>query len=101
MEKIKTIVCMHDYSDAGLARIFAQLDLLHDLASEGRISEATSLRASDVIGWLEDIIFTAEETIREIDARAFTIQAFIDRARAFTIQAFIDRRDQMGDRPAV
>jgi len=89
MEKIKTIVCMHDYSDAGLARIFAQLDLLHDLASEGRISEATSLRASDVIGWLEDIIFTAEETIREIDARAFTIQAFID------------RRDQMGDRPAV
>lgn len=69
----KSIICIYDYSDAGLEQTFKKLDLLHDLASEGRLAEATSLRASDLIGWLEDIIFTAEETIREIDARTFAV----------------------------
>ncbi len=82
MDKITHIICLYDYTDAGFERLFKQLDLLHDLASEGRLVEATPLRASDVIGWLEDIIFTAEETIREIDARtpAFRVP---DQPRAF------------------
>jgi hypothetical protein len=77
MDEIK-IVCTYDYSAEGLEHIFAQLDLLHDLASEGRLSEATSLRASDVIGWLEDIVFTAEETVREIDAHTPALHAFVE-----------------------
>ena len=78
----KMVICTFDYNDAGFENTFKKLDLLHDLASEGRLAEATSLRASDVIGWLEDIIFTAEETIREIDARALTFHTFVDtRAR--------------------
>lgn len=82
MDEIKTIICTYDYSDAGFEHIFAKLDLLHDLASEGRLIEATPLRASDVIGWLEDIIFTAEETIREIDAHTPAFHAFAEtRAR--------------------
>jgi len=59
MDEIKKIICMYDYSDEGFAHLFAKLDLLHDLASEGRLVEATPLRAVEVIGWLEDIIFTA------------------------------------------
>ncbi len=76
MDEIKRIICLFDYSDAGFERIFAKLDLLHDLASEGRLIEATPLRATEVIGWLEDIIFTAEETIREIDAHSVDFIAF-------------------------
>ncbi len=68
MDQTTYITCLYDYSDAGLERIFQMLDLLHDFASERRLVEATPLRASEMIGWLEDIIFTAEETIREIDA---------------------------------
>ncbi len=79
----KSILCIFDYSDAGFEQTFKKLDLLHDLASEGRLAEATSLRGTDVIGWLEDIIFTAEETIREIDAHAFAFDAFMaQQARA-------------------
>ena len=78
MDEIKKIICMYDYSEAGFERIFAKLDLLHDLAGEGRLSEATPLRAAEIIGWLEDIIFTAEETIREIDARAPAFHAFAE-----------------------
>lgn len=70
MDDIKRIVCMRDYSQEGFERIHAKLDLLHDLASEGRLSEATSMHPWEVIGWLEDIIFTSEETVREIDAHA-------------------------------
>ena len=76
MDEIKRRARLFDYSDAGFASMFAKLDCLHDLASEGQLSEATSLSASEVIGWLEDLIFTAEETIREIDAREGTLRAF-------------------------
>ena len=70
------IIGMYEFSDESFERIFAMLDLLHDFASEGRLVEATDLRASEVIGWLEDIIFTAEETIREIDARTLPVPRF-------------------------
>jgi hypothetical protein len=74
----KFILCTYDYSDAGFEHFFKKLDLLHDFASAGRLAELTPLRASEVIGWLEDIIFTAEETIREIDARALPSHIFAE-----------------------
>ncbi|MBI3915000.1 MAG: hypothetical protein HY327_12545 [Chloroflexi bacterium] len=76
MNESKQIIVLYDYSAVGFERVHAKLDALHDLASEGRLAEATSLRASDIIGWLEDIIFTAEETIREIDAHTLDVTAF-------------------------
>lgn len=58
---------LDDFSDRGFARLLAAFDLLHDFASDGHLVEATDLRPTEVIGWLEDILFTIEEAIREID----------------------------------
>ncbi|MBI4789416.1 MAG: hypothetical protein HY782_20495 [Chloroflexi bacterium] len=84
MEGIRTIICTFDYGEEGFEHLLARLDLLHDLASEGRLVEATPLRASDVVGWLEDIIFTAEETIREIDAHTPAFHAFVDQTQSIS-----------------
>lgn len=56
-----------DYSAEGMEEIFLRLDLLHDYASAGRLRDATSLSQADLRGWLEDVIFTARETLREIE----------------------------------
>lgn len=42
------------------------MDALHDAAAAGQLGEVSPLSKRDVIGWLDDIIFTAEETIREL-----------------------------------
>ena len=55
-----------DYSAEGLEEIFLRLDLLHDYASEGRLNDVTTLSRSELRGWLEDLIFTARETLREM-----------------------------------
>lgn len=70
------IITIWEFGDRGFEQLFAKLDRLHDLASEGHLTEATPLSPSNVVGWLEDIIFTAEETIREIDAHAVRLHAF-------------------------
>ena len=41
-----------------------RLDLLHDYASSGRLNEVTSLSRAELQGWLEEVIFTARETLR-------------------------------------
>lgn len=69
---------LDDFSDRGFARLFTAFDLLHDFASEGHLVEATDLRPSEVIGWLEDILFTVEETIREIDAHEVNRARFVE-----------------------
>ncbi len=55
-----------DYSAEGLEEIFLRLDLLHDYASEGRLDDVTTLSRSELRGWLEELIFTARETLREM-----------------------------------
>jgi hypothetical protein len=70
MEKLLLARLRHDYSDEGFEAIFVQLDLLHDLVSEGRLASVTDLPPEQVRGWLEEIIFTARETIREMDERS-------------------------------
>jgi hypothetical protein len=42
------------------------LDRLHDGASEGTLAAVTPLNAESLIGWLEDLIYTAQETICEL-----------------------------------
>ena len=56
-----------DYSAEGMEELFLRLDLLHDYASAGRLNDATALSRAELCGWLEDIIYTARETLREID----------------------------------
>lgn len=56
-----------DYSAEGMEELFLRLDLLHDYASSGRVHEATPLSRAELKGWLEDLIYTARETLRELD----------------------------------
>ena len=55
-----------DYSAEGMEELFLRLDLLHDYASSRRLDEVTSLSRADLRGWLEEVIFTARETLREM-----------------------------------
>jgi len=56
-----------DYSAEGMEELFLRLDLLHDYASSGRLDEVTLLSRTELRGWLQEIIFTARETLRELD----------------------------------
>ena len=56
-----------DYSAEGMEELFLRLDLLHDYASSRRLDEVTSLSRADLQGWLEEVIFTARETLREME----------------------------------
>jgi len=55
-----------DYSAEGMQELFLRLDLLHDYASDDRLDEVTSLSRAELRGWLEELIFTARETVREM-----------------------------------
>ena len=56
-----------DYSAEGMEEIFLRLDLLHDYVSAGRLGEATPLSRAELQGWLEELIYTARETLREME----------------------------------
>ena len=56
-----------DYSAEGMEELILRLDLLHDYASSGRLDEVTSLSRAELQGWLEEVIFTARETLREME----------------------------------
>ena len=55
-----------DYSAEGMEEIFLRLDLLHDYASEGRLNDVSTLSPAELKGWLEELIYTARETLREM-----------------------------------
>ena len=54
------------YNGTRLAGLFQSLDELHTAASEDRLPAVTPLTEADLIGWLQELIYTAEETIVEI-----------------------------------
>ena len=56
-----------DYGAEGFEELFVRLDLLHDYAAAGRLGDLTSLSTTEVRGWLQELIFTARETLREIE----------------------------------
>jgi len=58
------------FTDARFESIFSAVDRLHDAASGGTLAEVTNLSVDEVIGWLQDITYTANETIRELQAPA-------------------------------
>jgi hypothetical protein len=55
-----------DYSAEGMEELFMRLDLLHDYATMGQLQDATPLSRAELRGWLEELIFTARETLREM-----------------------------------
>lgn len=56
-----------DYGAEGFEELFVRLDLLHDYAAAGRLGDVTTLSAAELRGWLQELIFTARETLREIE----------------------------------
>ena len=54
------------YNDMRLAGLFQSLDELHNAASEGSLQSVTPLSNAELLGWLQELIYTAEETIEEI-----------------------------------
>lgn len=55
------------FTDARFASLFNTVDRLHDIASEGKLEQVTDLTPEEVIGWLKDIAYTVNETIKELD----------------------------------
>jgi hypothetical protein len=56
-------------TDQQLADIFDALDDLHSAASEGALYTVTGLSNRELIGWLHELVYTAQETISEIEQR--------------------------------
>lgn len=61
------------YTDAHFEALLQIMDQLHDAATVNNLSAISPLTAREVIGWLDDIIYTAEETIRELETNLKTV----------------------------
>lgn len=55
------------YNDARLATLFEALDELHSAASEGQLQKITGLNSVELVGWLREFVYTAQETIVELE----------------------------------
>jgi hypothetical protein len=58
------------FTDNGLAMVHEALDDLHNAASEGEIELVTTLDNRELVNWLRELVFTAQETIVEIEKRS-------------------------------
>jgi hypothetical protein len=58
------------YNDARLASVGTMLDELHTAASDGDLSNLSPLSPVEMVAWLRELIYTAEETIMEIEEHA-------------------------------
>ena len=58
------------FTDIRFESIFNAVDRLHDAASSSKLGEVTNLSTDEVIGWLRDIAYTANETIHELEQDA-------------------------------
>jgi len=56
------------YNNNRLASLFQSLDELHTAASEGNLDTITPLANAELVGWLHELIYTAQETIVEISS---------------------------------
>jgi len=58
------------YADLRLAELFETMDQLHSAVSEGELETYTTLSKQDLVGLLKDVIYTAQETLSELDDAA-------------------------------
>jgi hypothetical protein len=54
-------------NDARLESLGTMLDELHTAASEGSLQGLTPLNPTELVSWLRELIYTAQETIVEIE----------------------------------
>ncbi len=57
-------------TECHLETVLATLDRLHDATMADTLDAVSNLSAEDVVGWLEDIIYTAQETLKEMGMEA-------------------------------
>ncbi|CAG0960980.1 MAG: hypothetical protein IAE83_09695 [Anaerolinea sp.] len=55
------------FTEDRFASMFKTVDRLHDIVTEGKLAQVTNLSKEEVIGWLKDIAYTLDETIRELE----------------------------------
>jgi hypothetical protein len=58
------------YDAAWFEMVFLALDCLHDDVSAARPGSVSPLGPAGMVGWLEEIIYTAQEAITEIRAKS-------------------------------
>ena len=56
-------------TEARLVALFQTLDELHTAASEDRLNTLTTVSKVELVGWLYELVYTAQETIGEIEGR--------------------------------
>jgi hypothetical protein len=69
-ERCQMMIKLHPFDETWFETLFLALDSLHDAVSEQRVSKVSSVAPADMVGWLEDIIYTAQEAIVEIRENA-------------------------------
>ena len=55
------------YNESRLSTLLDALDELHSAASDGDTRAVTTLSNAELIGWLREVIYTARETMEEIE----------------------------------
>ncbi|HVO71322.1 MAG TPA: hypothetical protein VMT24_14830 [Aggregatilineaceae bacterium] len=58
------------YDEAWFETMFMALDRLHDALSASCLGTVSCVAPDGMVGWLEDIIYTAQEAIVEIRAQS-------------------------------
>lgn len=53
--------------DVRLRDLMDALDELHTAASDGTLDQTTPLNEAELLGWLREVVYTAQETINEIE----------------------------------
>ena len=57
------------YNTARLSDVLVALDELHSAASDGNVRAVTPLSNAELISWLYEVIYTAQETMNEIESK--------------------------------
>jgi hypothetical protein len=55
------------YNDARLDSLLETLDEIHTAASDGNLPDVTTVGKAELVGWLYELMYTAQETIRELE----------------------------------
>lgn len=61
-------------TDLHLETLLNTLDDLHTAVTNGNVSEETTLSREELLGWLEDIVYTAQETINELEDEQVVVE---------------------------
>lgn len=55
------------YNESRLSTLLDALDELHSAASDGNVLSVTTMSNAELMGWLREVIYTARETMEEIE----------------------------------